>query len=118
MQVRWQIKLIEWIASVVNRTPTRQSAKEHMAGRSRTHDVDAAHGSNIIDKAYNTFVLNSAAAGVLYHASFHHCTYQEYAFIDSWLETREVLIEHVCTDLAQVQSVGFLQISRNPVTLI
>ena len=115
MPVRWQIKLIEWIASVVNRTPTRQSAKEHMAGRSCTRDVAASHGSNIIDKAYNTFVLTRQQ---LVCSVIHPCTYQEYAFIDSCLDTREVLIEHVCTDLAQVQSIGFLQINRNPVTLM
>ena len=54
-----------------NFMPSRQSAKEHMAGRSRTHHVGALLGSNIIDKAYNTFMSSSAAAGVLCRPSLH-----------------------------------------------
>lgn len=107
MQLRWQIKLIASTASVVNPMPTLQSAKEYMAGRSRTHHVGALLGRNTSDKAYNTFMSSSAAAGLLY---IHPCKYQGHVLIGSWLATRDVLIEHVCTDLAQAQSVGFLQI--------
>jgi len=93
--------------------PPLQSAKTHMACKTCTHHVGALLGSNIIDKAYNTFVSSSAAAVALCRPSL---IMSGTWFIDSWLETREVLIEHVCTDLAQVQSVGSLQINRNPIT--
>ncbi len=79
--------------------PSLESANKHMAGRSRTDHVGALLGSNII---HNTFMSSSAAGVVLCRPLSVH------AFIDSRLETLEVLIEYVCPDLAQVQSVGFL----------